>query len=70
CRSCGHEEHADINAAHVIRQRGLRKLGLEEQPRPERSWQPEEPSAQALATRREEKKDGISQPGSLMAAGV
>lgn len=60
CRSCGHEAHADTNAAGEILRRGLRQLGLAEPPRPERSWQPEEPSAPALALIREKKNDGIS----------
>lgn len=60
CRSCGHEAHADVNAAGEVLRRGLRQMGLAEPPRPERSWQPEEPSAPALALIREEKNDGIS----------
>ncbi|WP_371832304.1 zinc ribbon domain-containing protein [Paracoccus benzoatiresistens] len=47
CRSCGHRANGDINAACEILRRDLHALGLTETPRPEPSWQPEQPSAPA-----------------------
>lgn len=64
CRSCGHQDHADINAAVEIRRRGLVSLGLGLEA-------PDLPPAgtvgasrgalcSGMAAKREEQNDGIS----------
>lgn len=61
CTSCGHEDHADINASKEIRLRGLEALGLG--PRPERSGQSAESSARGMALKRKEKNEGMRPRG-------